>query len=99
MKIENYKSAMRNVQISESKYKELCDIIDGVNEVPVSVSTGKKIRRLSIPLLIAAAILLTAGITIFAAEWGGLSRLKDYFDKKTNDYNISNIPVIEDAEI
>lgn len=82
MKIENYKSAMSSVQISERKYNELCEIIDGVREVPDIISAKKKIRRLSISLLITAAILLTAGITIFAVELGGLSRLKDYFDKK-----------------
>lgn len=99
MKIENYKSAMKEVPVSESKYNELCEMIDGIMKVPEIIHTKKKIRRLSIPLLIAAAVIMTAGITIFAAELGGLSLLKGYFDKTRNEYDISEIPVIEEAEI
>lgn len=99
MKIENYKSAMKEVPMSESKYNKLCEMIDSIEEVPTARPAVKKIKRLSIPLLIAAAVLLTAGITIFAAELGGLSLLKGYFDKTRNEYDISDIPVIEDAEI
>ncbi|MCH5348228.1 MAG: hypothetical protein J1E40_02800 [Oscillospiraceae bacterium] len=64
-----------------------------------SIKKTRKISKRIAGMVIAAAVILTAGITIFAAESGGISRLKDYFDKTRDKYDISDIPVIKDAEI
>ena len=106
MKIENYKTAMSEVRISEKKYSELCemiadpDISDTVDIVIDNKSAKKKIRRIGTPAIIAAVVLLTVGGTVFAAELSGNSILNVYFYfsgvKEKN--GISEVPIIDDVE-
>ena len=99
MKIENYKSAMSEIQISESKFNELCEMIDSPDMVRENRPAKKKIKRISIPVLIAAIFVLTVGGTVFAAELSGNSILKLYFRGITEKYDLSNIPVIDNEDI
>ena len=104
MKIENYKTAMSEVRISEKKYSELCemiadpDISDTVDIVIENKFAKKKIKRIGTPAIIAAAVLLTVGGTVFAAELSGNSILKVYFRGVTEKYDISEVPIIDDVE-
>lgn len=98
MKIENYKTAMGEIKMSESKYRELHELIDNTNDVPED-KPAKRIKRISVPVLAAAVVVLTVGGTVFAVESGGISLLKKYFDGIVEKHDITDMPVIEDAEI
>lgn len=99
MKIEDYKAAMKEVPMSESRYNKLCELIDNPDIVRENKPAKKKIKRISIPLLIAAAILLTVGGTVAAAELSGNSILNIYFRWVREKNDISDMPVIDNVEV